>query len=88
VTITDVDAGDLKSAPHLFLVPRGREARDRAAEALRRAAGYLRREVASAAIFATRRSCSSSPTSLERGARFEELLHQVHSPSDREEEEP
>jgi ribosome-binding factor A len=61
----------------------GEEERAKVGEALRRAAGYLRREVG--------RRCQLrfapelhfvSDRSLERGARIEELLHQVLPPRD------
>jgi ribosome-binding factor A len=79
VTITDVEMPpDLKSARVYFSCLGGDAEREKAGEALRRAAGYLRREVG--------RRCELryapelffvSDRSLERGARVEELLHQV-----------
>jgi ribosome-binding factor A len=88
VTITDVEMPpDLKSARVYFSCLGSGEARERAAEALRRASGYLRREVG--------RRCQlryapelffSSDLSLERGARIEELLHEVLPAN--EEDEP
>jgi len=82
VTITDVEMpSDLKSARVFFSCLGGEEEREKAAEALRRAAGYLRREIgqrcrlryAPALHFVSDRT-------LERGARIEELLHQVLPP--------
>ena len=79
VTITDVEMPpDLKSARVFFSCLGGDDEREKALQALRRAAGYLRREVG--------RNCALryapelkfiSDLSLERGARVEELLHQV-----------
>lgn len=79
VTFTDIEMpSDLKSA-RVYFSCLGTEAdRDRAAEALDRASGYLRREV-------TRRcGLRYAPelhflfdATLERGARIEELLSQV-----------
>jgi ribosome-binding factor A len=84
VTITDVEMPpDLKSAKVFFSCLGGDTEREKAGEALRRAAGYLRREVG--------RRCQLryapelhfvSDLSLERGARIEELLHQVLPPRD------
>ncbi len=88
VTITDVEMpSDLKSARVFFSCLGGEEERAKAADALRRAAGYLRREVG--------RRCQLryapelhfvSDLSLERGARIEELLHQVLPPREEGEE--
>jgi len=79
VTITDVEMPpDLKSARVFFSCLGGDDEREKALQALRRAAGYLRREVG--------RNCGLryapelkfiSDLSLERGARVEELLNQV-----------
>ena len=84
VTITDVEMPpDLKSARVYFSCLGGDDEREKAGEALRRAAGYLRREVG--------RRCELryapelffvSDRSLERGARVEELLHQVLPPKE------
>jgi ribosome-binding factor A len=84
VTITDVEMpSDLKSARVYFSCLGGDAEREKAAEALRRASGYLRREVG--------RRCELryapelffvSDRSLERGARVEELLHQVLPPKE------
>jgi ribosome-binding factor A len=88
VTITDVEMPpDLKSARVYFSCLGGEDERSRAAEALARASGFLRREVgqrcrlrwAPELFFIDDRS-------LERGARVEELLHQV-LPSEPEEDE-
>jgi ribosome-binding factor A len=82
VTITDVEMPpDLKSARVFFSCLGGDEERDKALASLRRAAGYLRREVgqrcrlryAPELFFVADRS-------LERGARIEELLQQVLPP--------
>lgn len=79
VTITDVEMPpDLKSARVYFSCLGGEAERQKAGEALKRAAGFLRREVgrrcqlryAPELHFVTDRS-------LERGARIEELLHEV-----------
>jgi ribosome-binding factor A len=82
VTITDVEMPpDLRSARVYFSCLGADEEREKAADALRRAAGYLRREVG--------RRCQlryapelhfTYDRSLERGARIEELLHQVLTP--------
>ena len=88
VTITDVEMpSDLKSARVYFSCLGGDGEREEAGKALRRAGGYLRREVG--------RRCALryapelhfvDDRSLERGARIEELLNQVLPP--REEGEP
>jgi len=92
VTITDVEMPpDLKSARVYFSCLGSEEARDRAAEALRRAAGYLRREVGQRCrLRYAPELFFVSDLSLERGARIEELLHQVLPGSDPDEgsEEP
>jgi ribosome-binding factor A len=80
---------DLKSARVYFSCLGAEEARERAGEALRRAAGYLRREVGQRCqLRYAPELFFISDRSLERGARIEELLHQVlpASPSDGEEE--
>jgi len=79
VTVTDVEMPpDLRSARVYFSCLGADEEREKAADALRRAAGYLRREVGQ------RCQLRYAPElhfifdrSLERGARIEELLHQV-----------
>jgi ribosome-binding factor A len=86
VTVTDVEMPpDLKSARIFYSCLGGEPERTRAADALARAAGYLRREIG--------RRCRlrfapelffSADRSLERGARIEELLAKVLPP----EEEP
>ena len=78
-TITDVEMPpDLRSARVYYSCLGGEDEREKAAEALRRAAGFLRREVGQ------RCQLRYAPElhfifdlSLERGARIEELLHQV-----------
>lgn len=78
-TITDVEMPpDLRSARVFYSCLGGEPEREKAAEALRRAAGFLRREVGQ------RCQLRYAPElhfqfdrSLERGARIEELLHQV-----------
>jgi len=82
VTITDVEMpSDLKSARVFFSCLGGEEEREKAAEALRRAAGYLRREIGQRCRlrYAPELHFVSDRT-LERGARIEELLHQVLPP--------
>ncbi|HEX4439315.1 MAG TPA: 30S ribosome-binding factor RbfA [Thermoanaerobaculia bacterium] len=79
VTITEVEMPpDLKSARVYFSCLGGDAEREKAGEALRRAAGYLRREVGQ------RCGLRYAPElrfvvdlSLEHGARIEELLHKV-----------
>ena len=83
-TITDVEMPpDLRSARVYYSCLGGEAEREKAAEALRRAAGFLRREVGQ------RCQLRYAPElhfqfdrSLERGARIEELLHQVLPPAD------
>jgi ribosome-binding factor A len=83
VTITDVEMPpDLKSARVYFSRLGTDDDRAKAAEALERASGYLRREVGQ------RCGLRYAPElhfvddrSLERGARIEELLAQVLPPS-------
>jgi ribosome-binding factor A len=88
VTITDVEMPpDLKSARVFFSCLGAEEERGRAGEALRRASGYLRREIGQRCRLRYAPELSFvSDLSLERGARIEELLHQVLPP--REEDEP
>ncbi len=86
VTVTDVEMPtDLKSARVYFSCLGGEDEREKAEAALRRAAGFLRGEIG--------RRCRLryapelrfvSDRSLERGARIEELLHQVLPPKDEE----
>jgi ribosome-binding factor A len=81
-TITDVEMPpDLRSARVFYSCLGGDEEREKAAGALRRAAGFLRREVGQ------RCQLRYAPElhfifdrSLERGARIEELLHEVLPP--------
>ena len=83
-TITDVEMPpDLRSARVFYSCLGGEAEREKAAEALRRAAGFLRREVGQ------RCQLRYAPElhflfdrSLERGARIEELLHQVLPPAE------
>jgi ribosome-binding factor A len=82
VTITDVEMpSDLKSARVFFSCLGGEEEREKAADALRRAAGYLRREIGQRCRlrYAPELHFVSDRT-LERGARIEELLQQVLPP--------
>jgi ribosome-binding factor A len=82
-TITDVEMPpDLRSARVYFSCLGGDPEREEAGKALRRAAGYLRREVGQ------RCQLRYAPElhfvddrSLERGARIEELLNQVLPPA-------
>jgi ribosome-binding factor A len=87
VTITDVEMPpDLKSA-RVYFSCLSEEERSRAGDALRRAAGYLRREVGQRCRLRYAPELSFiSDLSLERGARIEELLQQVLPP--RNEDEP
>jgi ribosome-binding factor A len=84
VTITDVEMPpDLKSAKVFFSCLGGDEERAKAADALRRAAGYLRREVGQRCRLRYAPELHFvSDHSLERGARIEELLAQVRPPDD------
>jgi ribosome-binding factor A len=79
VTITDVEMPpDLQSARVYFSCLGGEAEREKADEALRRAAGYLRREVGQrCGLRYAPELRFVSDLSLERGARIEELLHQV-----------
>ena len=88
VTITDVEMpSDLRSARVYFSCLGGEEERERAAESLRRASGYLRREVGQRCkLRYAPELFFSSDLSLERGARIEELLHEVLPAT--EEDEP
>jgi ribosome-binding factor A len=81
ITITDVEMpSDLKSARVYFSVLGSFPERQKALEALDRAAGYLRREVGQrcALRFAPELHFFVD-RSIETGARVEELLSQVHS---------
>ncbi len=82
VTITDVEMPpDLKSARVFFSCLGGDAEREKAAEALQRAAGYLRREVGQRCRLRYAPELHFiSDRSLERGARVEELLQQVLPP--------
>jgi ribosome-binding factor A len=84
VTITGVEMSpDLQSARVYFSVLGGEEERDRAAEGLERASGYLRREVGQRCALRYAPALHFvSDRSLERGARVEELLAQVLPPKD------
>ena len=86
VTITDVEMPpDLKSARVFFSCLGGEEERERAGDALRRASGYLRREVGQRCrLRHAPELFFLSDLSLERGARIEELLHQVLPAPDEE----
>lgn len=86
VTITDVEMPpDLRSAKVFFSCLGGDEERAKAADALRRAAGYLRREVGQRCRLRYAPELHFvSDHSLERGARIEELLQQVLPPDEDE----
>ena len=86
VTITDVEMPpDLKSARVFFSCLGGGDEREKALGALRRAAGYLRREVGQRCQLRYAPELRFvSDLSLERGARVEELLHQVLPPKKEE----
>ncbi len=79
VTVTDVEMPpDLKSARVFFSCLGGDAERTQALAALRRAAGYLRREVGQRCQLRYAPELHFvADRSLERGARIEELLHQV-----------
>jgi ribosome-binding factor A len=87
ITITDVEMPpDLKSARVFFSCLGGEAERRIAAEALRRAAGFLRGEVGRRCRLRHAPELSFvSDLSLERGARIEELLHEVLPPEPEEE---
>ena len=84
VTVTDVEMPpDLRSARVFFSCLGGDDEREKATEALRRAAGYLRREVGQRCQLRYAPELHFiSDLSLERGARIEELLQQVRPPSE------
>ena len=86
VTITDVEMPpDLRSARVYFSCLGGEEERETALQALKRAAGYLRREVGQRCGLRYAPELKFlSDLSLERGARVEEILHQV-LPAEKEE---
>ena len=86
ITVTDVEMPpDLKSARVYFSCLGGDDEREKASAALRRAAGYLRREVGQRCQLRYAPELHFiSDRSLERGARIEELLNQVLPPSDEE----
>lgn len=86
VTITDVEMPpDLKSARVYFSVLGSEKDRERAANGLARAAGFLRREVGRRCGLRYAPELSFHPDrSLERGARIEELLAQVLPPDQEE----
>lgn len=87
VTVTEVEMPpDLKSARVYFSVLGQEKERTRGAEALDRAAGYLRREVAQRCGLRFAPELHFFPDrSLERGARIEQLLAEVLPPSDNDE---
>jgi ribosome-binding factor A len=82
VTITDVEMpSDLRSARVYFSCLGGEEEREKGLQALKRAAGYLRREVGQrCGLRYAPELRFMSDLSLERGARVEEILHQVLPP--------
>jgi len=82
VTITDVEMpSDLKSARVYFSCLGGEAEREQAFQALKRASGYLRREVGQRCGLRYAPELKFvSDLSLEHGARVEELLHQVLPP--------
>lgn len=82
VTITDVEMpSDLKSARVYFSCLGGDDDRAKALQALRRAAGFLRREVGhNCQLRYAPELHFLDDRSLERGARVEELLAQVLPP--------
>jgi ribosome-binding factor A len=84
VTVTEVTMSpDLQSARVYFSVLGGDAERERAAEGLARAAGYLRREVGQrCGLRYAPELHFIADLSLERGARVEELLAQVLPPKD------
>ena len=86
VTITEVQMpSDLRSARVHFSCLGGDEEWQRAAEALRRAAGYLRREVGQRCRLRFAPELFFVPDrSLERGVRIDELLQQVLPPGEEE----
>ncbi|MEX0881009.1 MAG: 30S ribosome-binding factor RbfA [Thermoanaerobaculia bacterium] len=88
VTITDVEMPpDLKSARVFFSCLGGQPEREKAAEALHRASGFLRREIGQRCKLRYAPELHFvTDLSLERGARIEELLSQVLPP--RGDEEP
>lgn len=84
VTVTEVTMSpDLQSARVYFSVLGGDAERERAAEGLERASGYLRREIGQRCKlrYAPELHFIADRT-LERGARVEELLAQVLPPKD------
>ena len=87
VTITDVEMPpDLKSARVYYSCLGEADQRAKAAEALRRAGGYLRREIGQRCKLRYAPELAFfSDLSLEHGARIEELLHQVLPAQDEEE---
>jgi len=89
VTITDVEMpSDLRSA-RVYFSCLSEDERSRAAEALERAAGYLRSEIGQRCRLRYAPELTFiSDRSLEHGARIEELLHQVLPPRDGNGEEP
>ena len=89
VTVTDVEMPpDLKTARVYFSCLGGDDERAKAGEALRRASGFLRREVGQRCQLRYAPELFFIPDlSLERGARIEELLHQVQPRPDDEDGE-
>jgi ribosome-binding factor A len=89
VTITDVEMpSDLRSARVYFSCLGGDEEREKAARALDRASGFLRREVGQRCRLRYAPELHFiSDRSLERGARIEELLHEVLPPGSSDEGE-
>ncbi len=88
ITITDVEMPpDLRSARVFFSCLGGQPEREKATEALRRASGFLRREIGQRCKLRYAPELHFvTDLSLERGARIEELLSQVLPP--RGDEEP
>jgi ribosome-binding factor A len=86
VTVTDVEMpSDLKSARVYFTTHGDEAALKRAAEGLRRASGYLRREVGQRCGLRYAPELFFQPDrTYERGARIDELLSQVLPAPDEE----
>jgi ribosome-binding factor A len=84
VTVTAVEMSpDLQSARVFFSVLGGDAEREKAAEGLARASGYLRREIGQrCGLRYAPELHFIADLSLERGARVEELLAQVLPPKD------
>ncbi len=90
VTITDVKmSADLKQAKVFYTVLGDAECKDKSAAGLKRAGGFIQREVGrTLKLRYTPGILFCFDASVERGAHIEELLQKIHSEEDSTDREP